>query len=184
MFLLAFKSPSCCLLLTTCPLLRLCSRTFWGCFQNRRYWHWIPNQTQAALPNWNHEGSGVGREIKKQGLGFSIKGHKKDFEHKLVKCLPSLLLFSIVEPSYLCRRRKLSSPSCWTFVRTCRERNDNASQWEMCRCFIPIFFNQKEIIGIECILWLQSLTRNFPVFSKYLNLLGNTIKALGLINIR
>lgn len=28
MFLLASKSPSCCLLLTTCPLLRLCSRTF------------------------------------------------------------------------------------------------------------------------------------------------------------
>lgn len=33
-----------------------------GVFQNRRYWHWNPNQIQASLANCNHDGRGGGRE--------------------------------------------------------------------------------------------------------------------------
>lgn len=51
---------------------------FEGVFQNRHYWHWSPNQMQASLAKWNHEGQGGERE-KGEWLGFSIKRRKTIF---------------------------------------------------------------------------------------------------------
>lgn len=99
---------------------------FEGVFQNRRYWHWSPNQTQAPLHNWNQKGR-MRRERRKWGLGFSIKGHEKEFPHKLVKCIQSLSLFSIVELWEFCFWR-LSPPSRLTFVKTCKKGNDRITE--------------------------------------------------------
>lgn len=48
---------------------------FEGVFQNRRYWHWSPNQMQASHANWNHKGRAGGRE-KGEGLASAWKGIK------------------------------------------------------------------------------------------------------------
>lgn len=78
MFLLAIEPPSCCLLLTACPLLRLCSRTFWRVFFKTGVIdiEALIKHRQLCLSE-TMRGSSGGREIKSRGLGFSIKGHKK-----------------------------------------------------------------------------------------------------------
>lgn len=78
---------------------------FEGVFQNRRYWHWSPNQMQASLANWNHEGIGGGRETDR-GLGFNIKRHKTIFNTRGSSVFKSLTVFNwrgvicVLEGSY------------------------------------------------------------------------------------
>lgn len=44
---------------------------------------------QASVANWNHEGTGGGRE-EGEGPGLAIKRHKNDFQPKPVRRIPKL----------------------------------------------------------------------------------------------
>lgn len=182
MFLLAIEPPSCCLLLTACPLLRLCSRTFWRVFFKTGVIdiEALIKHRQLCLSE-TMRGSSGGREIKSRGLGFSIKGHKK------------VLNTSWSSVFQVCHWFQLQSH------RACvGEGSDGAERWfgpagrEVTMLhgekfvgvgfFFSQFCNQKGTVGVDCML--QPPTCIFPLFSKCLNLFGNVIKALGLINIK